>query len=169
MQVPLFNEEPMAASWGDDLDDETQLAVLAIVAPYTLISAGLAIYNHKSIQSDTPGKVAGIFGTLIGATTVVGGGALIASGDEVLIVGGSGCAAVGAVSTYYGIKSLIAVRSKYFEQKNAGTRLGGSGPPETRFSDTARCVRAAEVSIAPALIAQKGGRYNIGLELRFSF
>ena len=79
----------------------------------------LTTYNVVRFHSGHPTRVGGVVGTLSGLLQTAFGVAIIYSEDGNDRVG-AGCAGVGLVTTYYGIRNILGVRSRHLEEQEKG-------------------------------------------------
>jgi hypothetical protein len=77
----------------------------------------LISYNSSSLELDEPSRIGGFGGIILGTAGMAYGLACFMYDDPVVFMAGLGCVSSGAVSFWYGIRSLGAVRRKYFEEK----------------------------------------------------
>jgi hypothetical protein len=127
----LYAQDPSEPCADDDdaLDD-----VIVVMGSVTSFYCALiTTYNAVRLHSDRPTRIGGAVGTLSGLLQT-GVGAAILFGDDENAGWGAGFAAVGIVTTYYGIKNILGVRRKYFEEKEKGLTFMPSIRQDSRVS-----------------------------------
>ncbi len=89
-----------------------------IVAGLALSCGNVAIIAHNSskLNEGDPSGGGGMSGMLVGTLGVIYGTAIIFSDEPAVSYVGAGCAAVGAISLYYGVRSTRASNRKYDEK-----------------------------------------------------
>ena len=126
-------------------DDMAGLDVGFIVAGIALSCGNVAIiaYNSSRLSEGDPSGGGGMSGILVGSLGVIYGTAIIFSDEPAVSYAGIGCAAVGALSFYYGLRSTMASNRKYDEEQG--------------------------VLIDPVLIDDGAGRLGPGVQVSWKF
>ena len=135
--VPLFLS---SALYAHDLsepspEDDEALKGLDIYLGYLASSycALITTYNVVRFHSGNPTGIGGVVGTVSGLIQTGLGTAILFSEDGNTRLG-AGMAAVGAFTTYYGIRNILAVRRKHLDEKEKGLTVTPLIGPDSRGS-----------------------------------
>ena len=124
-------------------DDEIVLLVTGLI----LVGTNLVLVAHNTarLNADDPSGPGGMGGILFGALGMAYGVMCIGSSDEPAVrFTGMGCAAAGAASFYFGVRSAMASNRKYDEAEEG-------------------------LTFDPVLIDDGSGRLEPGVQVRWSF
>lgn len=100
------------------VDDNALDGIFIVMGSTTSFYCALiTTYNAVRLHSDHPTRIGGFAGTITGLLQTGYGTAFLFTDDE-NVGWGAGFAAVGIVTTYYGIRNLLGVRRKYLEEKS---------------------------------------------------
>ncbi len=125
-------------------DDEIVLLVTGLI----LVGTNLVLVAHNTarLNADDPSGAGGMGGILFGALGMAYGVLCVGYSDEAeLRFTGMGCAAAGAASFYFGVRSTMASNRKYDEAQEQG------------------------MVIDPILIDDGTGRLGPGVQVSWSF
>jgi len=119
----------------------------AIVGGALFIGVNLALtmHNLSALRADTPGKLGGASGMLLGSFGALFGTACLFVPEPSVFITGLGCTAVGVVTAYYGVKTLKAVQRKFIEEEERG------------------------MTLSPVLIDDGSGRLGPGIQVSWRF
>ena len=143
--VGAFAQEPMNCFPEDE--GMAGLDIGFIVGGLILTGANLIILanNASNLQADEPSGGMGMGGILAGSLGMIYGTAILFSNEPTVSYAGLGCAAVGAVSFYFGFKSTRASNRKYDKSQDQG------------------------MVIDPILIGDGSGRLGPGIQVSWKF
>jgi hypothetical protein len=110
----LYAQDPNGPSPVDD--DEFDDVIIVMASVTSSYCALITIYNAARLHSNHPTRIGGAVGTLSGLIQT-GVGAAVLFSDDGSVGWGAVFAAVGIVTTYYGIRNVLEVRRKYLEEK----------------------------------------------------
>jgi len=129
-------------------DDEMveQIKGPAIVGGALFIGVDLALtmHNLSGLRADTPGKLGGAGGMILGSAGAMFGALCLFVPDPAVFITGLGCTAVGVVTAYYGVKTLKAVQRKSIEEERG-------------------------VAFRPVLVDDGSGRLGPGVQVSWRF
>lgn len=118
VSVDAFAQEPFGDCICDDRGMSNADYVLFVPGLF-LVGANLVLVAHNAsrLSADNPSGSGGMGGVLIGTLGTIYGALCIGYSDEAAVeFTGIGCAAMGVVSLYYGVKNIRASNRKYDEE-----------------------------------------------------
>ena len=116
------------------IDDEALKGIdIYMGAVTSLYCALFTTYNVVRFHTGHPTRIGGVVGTVSGVLQTAFGVAILYSedGNDRL---GAGCTGVGLVTTYYGIRNILGVRSNYLEEKEKSLMFIPFIHPDSRGS-----------------------------------
>ena len=135
--IPLFLSSALCAhdlSEPSPVDDDALEGLDVYMGVVTsFYCALLTTYNVVRFHSGYPTRVGGVVGTVSGLLQTAFGVAIMYSedGNDRL---GAGCTGVGLVTTYYGIRNILGVRSKHLEEQEKSLSFTPLIRPDSRGS-----------------------------------
>jgi hypothetical protein len=132
------------AAGEDKLAERLKGPLVITGALITGVNIAMTAHNISGLRADTPGKLGGVGGMLLGSYGALFGAACFFVQEPVFFITGLGCTAAGVVTAYYGVKTLKAVQRKFIEEERG-------------------------VAFSPVLIDDGSGRLEPGVQVSWRF